>query len=152
MSTLNQVVVKLTGSTILQNVATKAASAATAVWTGVQKVLNLVLTANPIGLVIAAIGALVAGVIYAYNNFEGFRNICDKVWEAVKSVASAVWDFLVSAFEKASAVIKKAWEWVKKFFGIKDDASAKEAATTLDKQTESINANTEAKKKSTDKS
>ncbi|MBR4161465.1 MAG: phage tail tape measure protein [Bacteroidaceae bacterium] len=147
MSTLNQVVVKLTGSTILQNVATKAASAATAVWTGVQKVLNLVLTANPIGLVIAAIGALVAGVIYAYNNFEGFRNICDKVWEAVKSVASAVWDFLVSAFEKASAVIKKAWEWVKKFFGIKDDASAKEAATTLDKQTESINANTEAKKK-----
>ena len=147
MSTLNQVVVKLTGSTILQNVATKAASAATAVWTGVQKVLNLVLTANPIGLVIAAIGALVAGVIYAYNNFEGFRNICDKVWEAVKSVASAVWDFLVSAFERASAVIKKAWEWVKKFFGIKDDASAKEAATTLDKQTESINANTEAKKK-----
>ena len=147
MTTLNQVVVKLTGSTILQNVATKAASAATAVWTGVQKVLNLVLTANPIGLVIAAIGALVAGVIYAYNHFEGFRNICDKVWDAVKSMASAVWDFLVAAFEKASAVIKKAWEWVKKFFGIKDDASAKEAAATLDKQTESINANTEAKKK-----
>lgn len=147
MTTLNQVVVKLTGSTILQNVATKAASAATAVWTGVQKVLNLVLTANPIGLVIAAIGALVAGVIYAYNNFEGFRNICDKVWGAVKAVASAVWDFLVAAFEKASAVIKKAWEWVKKFFGIKDDASAKEAATTLDQQTKSIEANTEAKKK-----
>ena len=146
MSTLNQVVVKLTGSTILQNVATKAASAATAVWTGVQKVLNLVLTANPIGLVIAAIGALVAGVIYAYNNFEGFRNICDKVWDAVKSMASAVWDYLVTAFEKASAVIKEAWKWVKKFFGIKDDASAKEAATTLDQQTESIEANTEAMK------
>lgn len=150
MATLNQVVVKLTGSTILQNVATKAASAATAVWTGVQKVLNLVLTANPIGLIIVAIGALVAGVIYAYNNFEGFRNICDKVWDAVKKVASAVWDFLVAAFEKASAVIKKAWEWVKKFFGIKDEASAKEAATTLDQQTKSIEANTEAKKKNKD--
>lgn len=147
MTTLNQVVVKLTGNTILQNVATKAASAATAVWTGIQKVLNLVLTANPIGLVIAAIGALVAGVIYAYNNFEGFRNICDKVWDAVKSMASAVWDYLVTAFEKASAVIKEAWKWVKKFFGIKDDASAKEAATTLDQQTESIEANTEATKK-----
>lgn len=146
MTTLNQVVVKLTGNTILQNVATKAASAATAVWTGIQKVLNLVLTANPIGLVIAAIGALVAGVIYAYNNFEGFRNICDKVWGAVKSMASAVWDYLVTAFEKASTVIKEAWKWVKKFFGIKDDASAKEAATTLDQQTESIEANTEAMK------
>lgn len=147
MTTLNQMVVKLTGSTILQNVATKAASAATAIWTSVQKVLNLVLTANPIGLVIAAIGALVAGVIYAYNNFEGFRNVCDKVWEAVKAVASAVWDFLVAAFEKASAVIKKAWEWIKKFFGIKDDASAKEAAATLDQETKAINENTAAKKK-----
>lgn len=147
MTTLNQMVVKLTGSTILQNVATKAASAATAIWTGVQKALNLVLTANPIGLVIAAIGALVAGVIYAYNNFEGFRNVCDKVWEAVKAVAEAVWDFLVAAFEKACAVIKKAWEWIKKFFGIKDDASAKEAATTLDQETKAINENTAAKKK-----
>ena len=36
---------------------------------------------------------------------------------------------------------------MKKFFGIKDDASAKEAATTLDQQTKSIEANTEAKKK-----
>lgn len=147
MTTLNQMVVKLTGSTILQNVATKAASAATVIWTGVQKALNLVLTANPIGLVIAAIGALVAGVIYAYNNFEGFRNVCDKVWEAVKAVAEAVWDFLVAAFEKACAVIKKAWEWIKKFFGIKDDASAKEAATTLDQETKAINENTAAKKK-----
>lgn len=147
MATLNQMVVKLTGSTILQNVATKATSAATAIWTGVQKALNLVLTANPIGLVIAAIGALVTGVIYAYNNFEGFRNVCDKVWEAVKAVAQAVWDFLVAAFEKACAVIKKAWEWIKKFFGIKDDASAKEAATTLDQETKAINENTAAKKK-----
>lgn len=147
MANLNQMVMKLTGSTILQHVAMKTVSAAAAVWTGVQKVLNLVLTANPIGLLIAAIGALVAGVIYAYNNFEGFRNICDKVWEAVKAVASAVWDFLVAAFEKACVVIKKAWEWIKNFFGIKDDASAKEAATALDQQTKAIDANTEAKKK-----
>lgn len=146
MSTLNQMVVKLTGSTILQNVAAKAASVATSAWAAVQKALNFVLSANPIGLVVVAIGALVAGVIYAYNHFEGFRNICDKVWAAVKSVASAVWDFLVSAFEKASAVIKKAWEWVKKFFGIKDNTSAKEAASVLNEQTEAINANTAAKK------
>ncbi len=147
LGTLNQVVVKLTGSTILQNVATKAASAATAVWTGIQKGLNLVLTANPIGIVVAAIAALIAAVVIAYKNCEGFRNVCDKVWTAVKNVASAVWDFLVSAFEKASAVIKKAWEWVKKFFGIKDDSSAKEAAAVLDQETAAIDANTEAKKK-----
>lgn len=146
MSSLNQMVVKLTGSTILQNVAAKAASVATSAWAAVQKALNFVLSSNPIGLVIVAIGALVAGVIYAYNNFEGFRNVCDKVWAAIKSVATVVWDFLVSAFEKASAVIKKAWEWVKNFFGIKDNASAKDAAAAIDEETEAINANTEAKK------
>lgn len=33
----------------------------------------------------------------------------------MKKLAGAVWDYLVKAFEKASEVIKKAWEWVKTF-------------------------------------
>lgn len=40
--------------------------------TGVWK-LNAALFANPVGLVIAGIAALTAGVIYAWNKFEGFR-------------------------------------------------------------------------------
>lgn len=49
-------------------------------------VLNAVLMANPIGLVIAAITALVAGFIYLWNHCEGFRNFWIGLWEGIKNV------------------------------------------------------------------
>lgn len=45
---------------------------------------NVVLAANPIGLVIAAISALAAGVVWAYDKFETFRTIVNDTWDAVK--------------------------------------------------------------------
>lgn len=112
-------------------------TAATKAWAVAQAALNAILTMNPIGIVIVAIGALVAAVAYAYNNSEEFRKICDQLWSTIKSLASAVWDFLVAAFEKASKVIQTAWEWVKKFFGITDAESATKVAGALDRQTDS---------------
>lgn len=144
---LNQAVVKLTGSTILQNAASLAASAAAKTWTAVQVALNAVMSANPIAMVVVAIGALVSAAVVCYNKFEGFRKVCDAVWEAVKSVASAVWDYLVKAFERASKVIREAWQWIKNFFGIKDAQSAEQAAASIDKDTDAIERNTDAKKK-----
>ena len=105
------------------------AAAATKVWTVAQYGLNAALSANPIGLIVLAIAALVAGIIYAYNNCEEFRTLCDKTWAVIKVLAAAIWDFLVAAFEKVSTVVKTAWEWVKKFFGISDDVD--ETSTAL---------------------
>lgn len=99
-------------------VAQKAATAATAVWTGVQKILNLVLTANPIGLIVTAIGALIAAVIAAYKNCDGFRKICDKVWEAIKPLANAIMNGLAKAFEWLVEKCKEAWEWLKNILGL----------------------------------
>lgn len=99
-------------------VAQKAATAATVVWTGVQKVLNLVLTANPIGLIVTAIGALIAALIAAYKNCEGFRKICDKVWEAIKPLANAIMNGLAKAFEWLVEKCKEAWEWLKNILGL----------------------------------
>lgn len=147
MGMLNQAVVKATGSTIAHNIGTKAAAAATKLWTAAQSALNAVMSANLIAMVILAIGALAAAVYACYQNFEGFRNVCDAVWEAVKSVASAVWDALVKAFEKASAVIKEAWQWMKNFFGIEDSADAAAVAETINEETKAIEKNTDAKKK-----
>src|SRR5690606_41304322 len=48
---------------------------ATMAWAAAQTALNFVLTANPIGLVIIAIGALVAAVVVAYRHSETFRSI-----------------------------------------------------------------------------
>ena len=131
-------------ATLAQAAAAKIVAIASNVWKVAQIALNFVLSANPVGIVVMAIAALVGALVAAYNNCETFRNICNKVWAVVKDVASAVWDFLVKAFEKASAVIQKAWEWVKKFFGIKDETTAKQTAD-LEKNTKATQANTKAK-------
>lgn len=99
-------------------VAQKAAAAATSVWAGVQKVLNLVLTANPIGIIVTAIGALVAAVIAAYKHCDGFRQIVDKVWGAIKPLANAIMNGLAKAFEWLVEKCKEAWEWLKNILGL----------------------------------
>lgn len=131
-------------ATLAQVAASKIAVLASNAWKIAQTALNFVLSANPIGIVIMAIAALVAILIAVYNNSEAFRDICDQVWTVVKDLASAVWDFLVKAFEKASAVIQEAWKWVKKFFGIDDSDSAKQTEN-IEKQTKALKNNTKAK-------
>ena len=105
-------------ATLAAAAAQKVVTAATTVWTGVQKILNLVLTANPIGLIITAIGALVTAIIAAYNNCEGFRQIVDKVWEAIKPLANAIMNGLAKAFEWLVEKCKEAWEWLKNILGL----------------------------------
>src|SRR4051812_31008719 len=65
---------------------------ATSVWTGVQWLLNAALTANPIGLVIAAIAALVAIFVVVYNHSETFRNAVASLWSGITSMAHGVVD------------------------------------------------------------
>lgn len=110
--------VKNKGAMLATAAAQKIVSAATTAWTAVQKVLNLVLTMNPIGLVITAIGVLVTALIAAYNNCEGFREIVDKVWEAIKPLANAIMNGLAKAFEWLVEKCKEAWEWLKNILGL----------------------------------
>lgn len=131
-------------ATLAQVAASKIAVLASNAWKIAQTALNFVLSANPIGIVIMAIAALVAILVAVYNNSEAFRDVCDQVWTVIKDLASAVWDFLVKAFEKASAVIQEAWKWVKKFFGIDDSDSAKQTEN-IEKQTKALKNNTKAK-------
>jgi len=44
------------------------------------------LDANPIGLVIIAVAALAAGIIFAYTHSETFRNIVNTLWNDMKTV------------------------------------------------------------------
>lgn len=56
--------------------------------------LNAILAANPIGIVIAVIAGLVAAFIYLWNNCEGFRNFWINLWENIKTIVSAVGEWL----------------------------------------------------------
>jgi hypothetical protein len=88
-----------TGATIRQRiaqiasaVATRAVAAATVTWTGVQWLLNAALSANPIGIVIALVAGLAAGIIYAYKNSETFRNIVNGAFKAVAEGGRQMWE------------------------------------------------------------
>ena len=112
--------IKNKAATLATAAAQGVVKAATIAWTGVQTVLNVVLSANPIGLVITAIGALVSAVVYAYKNCESFRKIVDQVWEAIKPLATAIMDGLAKAFEWLVEKCKEAWEWLKNILGLGD--------------------------------
>lgn len=71
---------------------TAAHAAAEAGTTGLalaQAALNAVLKANPIGLVVAALAALAAGLVTAYKTSETFRNAVNSAFSAVKNIAQS---------------------------------------------------------------
>ena len=90
----------------------------TAIATVAQKGLNAVLRANPIGAVVTAISALVAGVVYAYNHFEGFRNSVQETWGKLQALWSMLYERLKPAFDLigklVGGAIKIAFGWFAK--------------------------------------
>ena len=53
-----------------------------------QLALNTALSANPIGAVIAVVGALVAAIVVLWNTNEDFRNAVISAWEKIKETIS----------------------------------------------------------------
>ena len=64
----------------------------------VQKILNTVMAANPIGIVITVVAALVAALVTLFATNEDFRNKVIAVWEAVKEAASKVFGAIADFF------------------------------------------------------
>lgn len=64
------------------------AQLAQAAMTKGQMALNAALTANPIGAVIAVVGALVATIVVLWNTNENFRNAVISAWEKIKETIS----------------------------------------------------------------
>ena len=78
--------------------------------------VNAALAANPIGIVVAAIAALVAAFIYLWNNCEGFRNFWINLWENIKEIFNIAVEGVVKFFtETLPEVFNSAIEWIKNF-------------------------------------
>lgn len=82
---------------------------ATQAWTAVQWLLNVAMNANPIGLIVIAIAALVAGIIVAYNTSEDFRNIVNGAFTAVGEMGRWLWN---KALAPALRAIVNGFAWV----------------------------------------
>lgn len=63
-----------------------------------QTALNAVMSLNPIGLVVAAIAALVAAFVILWNKSDAFRNFWINLWENVKTVTKTVIDAIGTFF------------------------------------------------------
>lgn len=93
-------VVTTTAAWLAYGIIVKATAVATKVFTAGQWLLNAALTANPIGLVIVAIAALVAGIIIAYKKSATFRAIVQLTWAGIKASVSAGAAFVIGALNR----------------------------------------------------
>lgn len=98
------------GAMIAASVAQKAVAAG-------QWLINAAMSANPIGLVIAAIALLVGGLILAYKKSATFRKIVNAAFSGVKKVAGAVLSWLGKAVSGTIDFVKKHWGLIKTILG-----------------------------------
>ena len=87
--------------TVTQNLS----NGVTKLFTGSTKGLNAALRANPIGLVVTALGLLIPAIKLAYDRSESFRGAVDTLFSALKGV----WDFLSPIAETAFNGLKAAF-------------------------------------------
>ncbi|MGG3734509.1 phage tail tape measure protein [Heyndrickxia coagulans] len=70
--------------------AEKIAAGATKAWAVVQRILNLAMKANPIGLVITAVATLAIGLVALYKHSKKFRDFVNGIGQKAKEMANSV--------------------------------------------------------------
>lgn len=74
--------------------AIKAWTVATEGMTIAQRLLNLAMSANPIGIIITVITALVAAFVVLWNKSDAFREFWIGLWDKLKSIVGTVVDWI----------------------------------------------------------
>ena len=112
-------------------------TAATVTWNSVCAIATTVTTAfgaavafltSPIGLVIAAIAALVAGIILLVKNWDTVKEVASKVWSSVKTtwnsasswfntkVVTPIKNFFIGMWDKVKETASSTWKWITNLF------------------------------------
>lgn len=92
--------------------------------TAVQWLLNAAMSANPIGIIIIAITAVIAAIVLLWTKCEWFRDgvmtVITVIWESIKTAFDFIWNIIsgvinsiVSAFQKVASVVKSVFTSVK---------------------------------------
>lgn len=110
------VIIAITAAIIAYQTATAIGTAVTTGLATAQTLLNAVMAANPIGLVIAAVAALVAGFVLLWNNCDGFRQFWIDLWDGIKNAAQAVADWFVQAWTDVVNWFSQAVQDIGNFF------------------------------------
>ena len=103
----------------------KTITIATAAWSAAQAVLNIIMSANPIFLIIAAVAALVAAGWWLYNNWDKVVNAIGAAWDWLKNIFISGWEWIKSLFsfewissswDAACDAVSAGWELLKSLF------------------------------------
>ena len=119
------------------------ARTATTLWTGAQAILNAIMTANPIGLVIAGIAALVGAIVWVCSHITGWGSLWDGVCGFMKYTFYAFVDgvklyfnTLINGIMIGLDKIKLAWYKFKEACGIGNTAENQAAIAQINADVE----------------
>jgi hypothetical protein len=88
------VVAGLAGGVLAVNAAVRAYRAAAVAATAVQWLFNVAMSANPIGLIVLGVGALIAAFVLAYKKVDWFRDLIKDTWKWIEKTWSKVGGFI----------------------------------------------------------
>jgi phage-related protein len=105
MGALSVASIRSTAALVGQKVALAASTVATGAATAAQWLLNVALAANPVGLVVLAILALVAVLVIAWKKSDTFRAIVTGAFHGVMAAASGAWNWIKGHWPLIKAII-----------------------------------------------
>ena len=122
------VTVASTAAAVAQRVALMAGSLAMKAAAVAQWALNAAMSANPIGLIIILIVALVAGIVLLWQKNEGFRTAVTRAWDAIKSGIKSAIDGIRGFIDGLIDKVQRLWDRIREikdkivgaFSGIRD--------------------------------
>lgn len=72
-----------------------------------QQLLNVVMSANPLGIVLTLIGALVAAIVALWNTNEGFREAVMSAWQGIQDFVGNAIQAIVDFFTNLDTTISR---------------------------------------------
>lgn len=138
---LNTANISAAASAIAHAAAEKGRAIATKATTAAQWLMNAAMSANPIGLVIAALAALTGGLIWAYKNIDGFRAGVNATWAGLKTFISIIWDTYKALW---SFDFSKVWDNLKNGWKKVTDSTTKAYTETMAEANKKVAVNNEA--------
>jgi hypothetical protein len=87
--------------------------------TGAQWAWNVAMDANPIGLIIIAIGALVAAGVYLYRNWDTVKEKFAGIWQGISNAATVAINFIIGKLNGFIGIVNTVLGAINKISGLK---------------------------------
>ncbi len=120
-----------------------AVAIATKIWTGAQWLLNAAMNANPIGLIVLGIIALISAIVYVVSKIEGWGKAwkhtvtgAKLLWEAFTLSTKSMWTTFTNGIMIGLNKIKEGWYKFKEAVGLGNSSENKAMLLQIQSDTE----------------